>query len=149
MNFIRYQIIQRLVYQNSPVLMLAWRGSILWLTNRYGPYLMVPHYMVHIIWSYIIWSVSYDTFPWTLTIWTISYGPYHLDHIWTISYVPYLFVSLHFLMFYLCIATTGCIYITSQWLLLWYSESLLESENVSDLKVASKSKRRPCRKIEE
>merc|ERR1712126_34239 len=54
-----------------------------------------------------------------------------------------------FLMFYLCIATTGCIYITSQWLLLWYSESLLESQNLSDLKVASKSKRRPCRKIEE
>merc|ERR1712126_707301 len=52
-------------------------------------------------------------------------------------------------MFYLCIATTGCLYITSQWLLLWYSESLLESQNDSDLEVASKSKRRPCRKIEE
>merc|ERR1711990_64368 len=54
-----------------------------------------------------------------------------------------------FLMFYLCIVSTGCLYITSQWLLLWYSESLLESQNVSDLTVASKPKRRPCRKIDE
>ena len=111
--------------------------------------------MDHILWSHIIWSISYGP---------ISYGPYHMNHFhvslpfgpyrmdhteWSISYVPYLFVSLHFLMFYLCIATTGCLYITSQWLLLWYSESLLESQNLSDLKVASKSKRRPCRKIEE
>lgn len=134
-NFMRYQIIQRLVYQNSPVLMLAWRGSILWLTNRYGPIsygptLYGPYHMVlyHMI----------------CIMWYISMYAYHLDHIvWTI----YLFVSLHFLMLYLCIAITGCLYITSQWLLLWYSESLLGSENVSDLKVASK--RRPCRKIEE